>query len=71
MTSIEKLNQLVNCAVTGTDPGPLTPDEAESFARVLYDCRRRHTGGAHSSRRQRAILPRMVPPCRVAGGCRR
>ena len=26
---------------------------------------------AHSSRRQRAILPRMVPPCRVAGGCRR
>lgn len=33
MTSIKKLNQLVNCAVTGTDPGPLTPDEAESFAR--------------------------------------
>ncbi len=31
---IRRLNMLVNCAVTGSDPGPLTPDEAEDFAAI-------------------------------------
>lgn len=32
--SISRLNQLVNCAMMGADPGPLTPDEAEAFERI-------------------------------------
>ncbi len=31
---IRRLNMLVNCAMTKSDPGPLTPEEAESFARI-------------------------------------
>ncbi len=34
MTTLKKMNQLVNCALFDIDPGPLTPDEAESFAKI-------------------------------------
>lgn len=34
MVSIPTLNMLVNCAMTGCDPGPLTPEEAEAFAEI-------------------------------------
>jgi len=35
MTSIKKLNQLINCAMHGIEPKCLlTPDEAEVFAKM-------------------------------------